>query len=400
MVITISAVIVALLAATGVWFFAFRDSKPGGGQASPQDAANAILVSLSQKDPVGVADQLDPAEAGMFSDITGDVLAQLKRLNIVTADASPNNMSGATLKVEGLTFDPASESVNDHLTIVKLIGGTVTLTSDPTKIPLTEKIRSAFGAGLTTMKPQTKTIDIANEVAKNGKPIRIATVQRNGKWYPSLFYSAADNWAQSQKLGNPKAEDAIPNTGASSPEAAMDALLDAVSKGDAQAAIALLPPEEMGVLHDYGKLLLKAAHYKGAKATGVHFRNAAWNVADTTGGKVVSVKSLTVSFDGKEYSVLRDGDSLTVTVPGQAPLVLNDSTIDSVIAKTGGKLDPQAIAIVKQEFKQVLGLGVVMTQSGSQWYVSPLRSYVGIFTALLKGLQATDIDYFISLAKK
>ena len=58
------------------------------------------------------------------------------------------------------------------------------------------------------------------------------------------------------------------------------------------------------------------------------------------------------------------------------------------------------IDIIKREFPQVIGLGVVMVQAGDgKWYVSPLRTTSDVMVSLLKGLEPTDIDYFISLAQ-
>lgn len=220
-----------------------------------------MLTALSLKDPVGVADQLDPAEAALFSDMTGSILTELKRLQVVAPTATKADLSGTTIKVEGLTYDPAPEQVNDHLSIVKVTGGTITVSSDPSKIQLTDKIKAAFGDKLSQMQPQTKTVDIAAEVAKRGEAFRLATVQRDGKWYPSVLYTLADNYAHEKGLGNPSAADFIPAAGGATPEETVNSLLTAISNGDAKAVIALLPPEEMGVLHDYGSLLLKNANY-------------------------------------------------------------------------------------------------------------------------------------------
>lgn len=400
------ALVVAIVAGAGVWFFAFRDSKGEGGQASPQQAANAMLVALAQKDPVGVLDQLDPTEAALFADLNGDVMGELKRLQIFTPDAKQDNVTGTTVTVEGLTYDDKPEQVNDHLTIVKLTGGKVTITADLSKLPVTDKIKDAFGSELDKLQPQTQTYDIADYVAKHGKPFRVATVNRDGKWYPSLFYTLADLWAQEENAGNPTAADFIPATGADSPEATMNALLDAVSAGDVEKIIGLLPPDEMGVLHDYGKLILTKSKYPGPTSTGLQFSDAQWEVADVSGGKKVMLKSLTVTANGKKTVVQRDGaaGTLTVTQDGKDPFVLNDSTIDQLVAQflggSGADVPDQAKDIIKREFKQLLNVGLVMTESGGKWYVSPLRSYIGIFVTLLQGLQPADVDYLISLAKK
>ncbi len=403
-IITAIAVVVALLAGGSFLYFGNKETKSAGGQGSPQDAANSMLLSLTKKDPIGVADQLDPAEASLFSDFTGDILSELKRLQIVNASASASDLTGSTITVAGLTYDNNPEQVNDHVSVVKLTGGTITVVSDPSKLPITDKIKNAAGDKLTDMQPTSRTVNIADEVRKMGHPIRISTVKRDGKWYPSLFYTAADYWAQGKSTGNPTAADFIPAAGGSSPEDTMNKLLDASTSGDANAAIALLPPDEMGVLHDYGKLLTK--NMRSTSMSGqVKFSNATWDVSDVTGGKKVSLKTLTATVDGKDYKLVRDpaAGSLTVSVPGEEAVVLNDSTLDNYISKMGlssSPMAPELSKIIKSEFKQVIGLGVVMTENGGKWYASPLRSYKGIFTALLKGLDAGDVDYLISLAKK
>ena len=75
------------------------------------------------------------------------------------------------------------------------------------------------------MQPQSQTVNIADEVAKNdGEPFRIATVKRDGKWYVSFFYSIADNATHAAGLPNPTAADAIAGAWArTSPEEAVNA---------------------------------------------------------------------------------------------------------------------------------------------------------------------------------
>ena len=57
------------------------------------------------------------------------------------------------------------------------------------------------------------------------------------------------------------------------------------------------------------------------------------------------------------------------------------------------------LKIIKQEFKQIIGLGIVTVQVGDSWYVSPVRSFSDIGVSLLKGLDSEDVDYLISLAQ-
>jgi len=414
MIITAIAVVVALLAGGGIWYFGIRDTQTAGGQGSPQAATDAMLLSLSQKDPVGVADQLDPAEATLFADLNGQFLTELKRLEILKPSANATSLTGSKITMTGLTYGPDPDQINDHVTVVKLTGGTVTVTSDLSQLPLTDKIKNAAGDKLDDMKTNTKTYNITDEVQKLGHPIRIATVNREGKWYPSLFYTAADYGVQEAKLGNPTKADYIAPTGGTSPEDAMDQVLKASTTGDYDGLIAMLPPQEMGALHDYGRLLTKTLESNGSLRSqrnplgAVKFSDATWNVDDVSGGKLVSLKTLTAALGREKVVVTRDAaaGSLTVAVSGQPAVTVTKDTVGEYIAKnmngssSSSPMDPQLQKIIGQEFQQVIGIGAVMTQDGGKWYLSPVRSYAEIFVKLLKGLEPADVDYLISLAKK
>jgi len=410
-IITAVVVVVALIAAASVWFFAFKDKNStattASGESTPQASVTALFSTLSNSDPIGLADQLDPAEAALFTDLNSDIITELKRLDVLSSDASTDAMTGTKITVKDLTFACDNEVINDHLQIVKLTGGTITIESNPADLPLSSKIKDAFGSQIDQAQPQSQTVNIADEVANNdGKPFRIATVNRNGQWYVSLFYTIADNATQEAGLPNPTASDAIAAVGSNSPEDAVNALVQAVQAGKLEDAIAVTAPDEMGALHDYGKLLLQqgdASSIEGdLQDAGFTIDNVTWDVSDVTGGKKVSIKSLDVTAQGETVSVERDpaAGSLTLTAPGQPAVTIDDSTIDTYIGDyaQSANLDPQAVEIIKREFKQIIGLGLVTTQVDGKWYVSPVRSFGDVFTSLLKGLEPGDIDYLIKLS--
>ena len=133
------------------------------------------------------------------------------------------------------------------------------MASDPANIPLTETFKSEFAHELAQAQPQSETVNIADAVADNGGPIRVATVKRGNDWYVSLFYTIADTWAQESGAGNPTSADVIPAAGADSPEEAVQQLYTAAMDGNLESVIAVLPPDEMAVLHDYGKLILRSS---------------------------------------------------------------------------------------------------------------------------------------------
>lgn len=410
LIVTAIAVVVALVAGAGIYFFAIRDSNDvaSTGAKSPQDSVTALFNTLSNSDPIGLADQLDPVEASLFTDLNTDIIGELKRLNVLDESASAQSMTGTSFTVSGLTYAGADETINDNLRIVKLTGGTITVASNPGNIPLSNKIKDAFGSEIDQAQPQSETVNIADEVAKNdGEPFRVATVKRGDQWYVSFFYSIADNAVHQAGLSNPTTADHINAVGSASPEAAVDALIKQSTAGDLEGVIALLPPDEMGVLQDYGKLLIDEAGGSGLTSDmdslGVKISDTSWVVSDVTGGKKVSIGSMKVTADGQTATITRDPDanSIKLEVPGEDPIELDENSIDSFLTDSVGsdELTPEMLKIIKQEFKQIIGLGVVTVQVDGQWYVSPIRSFSDIGVSLLKGLDSDDVDYLISLAK-
>jgi len=404
-------VVVALVAAAGVWFFAFRDKNSttasAGGESTPQASVTALFSTLSNSDPIGLADQLDPAEAALFTDLNSDIITELKRLEVLKSDASVDTLTGTKITVKDLAYAGDPEVINDHLQIVKLNAGTITVESNASDLPLSDSFKNTFGTQLDQVQPQSQTVNIADQVAENGgEPFRIATVERDGKWYVSFFYTIADNATHAAGLSNPTAADAIPAQGSDSPEDAVNTLIDAATKGDLKTIIAVTPPDEMGALHDYGQIILDQADAgslgNDMQDLGFTIDKVSWDVSDVTGGKKVSIKSLDLTAQGQTLSIERDpaNGSLTLTVPGQPTVTLDDNSIDAYIAQyaDSGALDQQAIDIIKREFKQIIGLGLVTTEVDGKWYVSPVRSVGDIFTSLLKGLEPGDIEYLIQLS--
>jgi hypothetical protein len=402
-IITVVAVVVALLAAGLVWFFARKSSEDvGSGQSTPVSAATQLLSSLSNKDTLGIAAGLDPTEAHLFADMSGDVLTQLKRLGVIN-DTVNATTSGTTVTTSNITVNQTPIVINDHVDVVELTGGTVTIKSGSGTLPFSDKVLQAFPQLKQSSKVADTTLNIADQVSKLGHPIRIATVNREGKWYVSLFYTAADNSAYDSdpnyKLGRP-----IPDNGGATPEDAMNLLLDKSLAGDTAGLISVLSPDEMGVLHDYGNLILSGSKAAAPDLNGTKITDKSWDVTDVTGGKKVAVKSLTLTANGQKYTIQRDpsSGSLTVQAPGQGTVNITQDNIDTWITQNSdAQIAPQVMNIIKREFPEVIGLGVVMVQAGDgKWYVSPLRTFSDVVVSLLKGLQPSDVDYLLSLAGK
>jgi len=410
-IITAVVVVLAIAAGVTVWLVSRKGNTTAeGGQANPKAAASDMLQSLSDKDALGVAQQLDPTEAQVFADMSGDILGELKRLQIIKPDISAESLSGSKVKMENLKFDDAKETkVNDHLTIVKLTGGTITISSPGTNLPFTDKMKKAIGPQLEQAQPKSMVVKIEDEVAKRkGEPFSIATVKRGDKWYPSLFYTAAQNWLESAQKSNPELNSKelaapIAQVGAGSPEDAVTGMVDKATKADYEGVIGMLPPDEMGFLYDYGKRMLAAGNMKSGQAPSdmPKISDLKFTTSDVTGGKKVSLQHVTVEAKGHKTSVTVDAGAGKVTIDqdGKSQELTSDNVLQ-MVAGQSSNMPPQVADLVKREFKQMLTVGIVTTEVNGKWFVSPLRTGSGLLLTLLQGLQPADIDYFLSMANR
>lgn len=413
LLITASAVVIALVAGVAIWFFAFRETEPERGQASPQAAAAALFQGINDGDILGLADTIDPVEANLIKDVSGQFVTEFKRLGLLDESATTENLTGVTVTMTGITFDDAAkEEILPNVTVVKLVSGTVTITSDPTKIPISQKLKDLVGEDLdkamAEAKVDTKTFDIAKLLAENndGEPFRIATVKRGDTWYPSLFYTIADNAVHEAGLTNPTAADAIPAVGGATPEAAIDAMINSVLDSNVEGVIAGMAPSEMGVLHDYGSLIVDAiddetggGSWYGSSELPTF--DATWSVSDVPGGKKVSLGTLDVTYEGKTVAIVRDpaAGTLSVTFDGQTQ-VIDEKMIQNLLLNQAGMSDPRLADLVNRIFQKLIGLGVVTVQENGQWFVSPIRSGSDLYISVLQAFTPEDIDLIAELIKQ
>lgn len=426
-----AAVTVVALVAGGLVWAKSQGWFTASGAASPTAAVQGLVDALGDDDLTAAMRTIAPSEASLMADISGDVIEQLKRLEIVKDDVTADQLFSLGITLRGITLDPAPIRINDHVQVVRVTGGTVTVDGSSAESVLADKIRDA-GPGLTgalgsadlpggdlleqdLSSPQT--FDIAKQMAETGGALRIATVLEDGLWYTSLAYTVADNAAYTM-LGPDYAADLKPlaASGAATPELAMDGLLAAVLSGDVRTMAATLDPGTLGAVQDYASAIFggDSACLQGGGDAGSVCRpldasvvDATWTTAKVTGGQRVMVGSLTLRTPEGDVTIARDPSvpSLTLSSPGEVPIVISPSNADGFVRDIGslfgmdpGDASPEVTAIVQRELTELLQWGVTMVQGGDgQWYVSPIHTFSDLFLSLLRGLQPGDIDYFLSL---
>ena len=391
LIIGVVAAVVAVAAGAGitVWAVNRSDAPVSVGAENPTAAAMNLVTTLGNGDIAGLATTLVPAEATLVRDQLNESIKELERLEVLKPDTNASDVSGVEIKTEGLKFDESkARDVNDHVKITALTEGKLTINSDFSKIPLTQDfLELAFPNG-EIPGPDTDTIDIAQEIKKNnhGEPIWIATVKSGDQWYPSLFYTIA-NYALLDADAQWPAQ-SIPAEGASSPNDAVKQFAQAGLDGDYEKLIKLLPPEEMGAVHDAGQAILKEAGR--GKKTGAQITKLETDTSDVTGGTKVTLRELEVSVEGETYSVKRSGDCYQATGEGET----HQFCTDEISQEIGGKrMKPE----VKQALQNLVtglvknGIGVVVSESGGKWYVSPFRSFGELGLTALRSLQPDDV---------
>ena len=201
--------------------------------------------------------------------------------------------------------------MNDHVQLVTVTGGTLTLNSDASKVPYTKEFLDAAFDGKAPTQTDNQSVDLAKAARQSGHPLRIAVQKVSGKWYPSLMYTVLAAEAQSDGLGNPSAADAIAPLGAGSADDAVRQLITAFTKKDYRSAIALLDPNEDPAMHDYGNLLLRHAPQATDERAGgpeehhVHRFERGWWYPGVVEERVSSPRTATTSRSRSTGSVLR-----------------------------------------------------------------------------------------------
>lgn len=390
------AVFVAAGAGVGTWF-AFNHAA-ATGSSSPQAAATKLLADVGNDDILGLVNDLPPAEAALLRDTIQGSTDQLKRLQVIKPDASPQSATGLTVHTSGITFDDAgAEHINDHLTITKLVSGTITVSQTLSTNSYTDTfLHSAFPNGVPSN--QTHTVNIADVVRQLGHPIRIATVQVNGNWYPSLFYTAADAGLQAAHKSWPATS--IPAVGAGSADEAVQQFVQAALDADVKGIIERTAPDEMAALHDAGQVLVDAA--SNAQSSGVKIDSMHFADRSVSGGTDAVLTSMTLT---------QNGDQITLTQSGGCYAMQDSSTGEnqrfcaSDLTKqleNGDNFLPAALTKLIQDVVTGMmnkGVGVVATQVGGQWYVSPGRTVSQLALDLYGSITPDDLANLMKLSQ-
>ncbi|HZZ96481.1 MAG TPA: hypothetical protein VFE19_05690 [Jatrophihabitantaceae bacterium] len=440
--LTSIAAVVVLGAGGAISYVAFSAS--GGGASSPDKAVQNVIGDLQNADLIGVLDDLAPGERAALSGALNDDVASLKRLGVLADGADPTGVSGVHFAAHDLTYADKTITVNDHVQIVQITGGSVDLGGNVAQLPFTQRFLDLTHA---PDKDQSQHVTIDH-------PVRIAAEKVDGGWYASLFYTAADA-AAGHRI--PAAGDSIPAVGADTPEDAVDKLIRSALSLDLRSVIGIVSPDELGALHDYGAML--AANLPTPHALPVTLKSIDFTSTPITDGMRVSIKDVSLTVQGQQINAAINGGCATVDAgplhetvcPKDAPNLIGGlvgglscagfsygsssggsgggmvgphhviksrasshasspmpapapSILPSSGAGTFGCQSPKFTDAQKQAITDLLtGLissgGVDTAQVGGQWFITPVRTLADLGANVLGALKGDDLYVLSSIGR-
>jgi len=394
-----------LLAGLAVTVMVLRQDD-GGGAGNPQDAVTGVIDSLEKGDLLGVLDGLAPSERDVIRDYVQDSVKEGKRLGLLDENVDLSNVPGLGFSADGLRT--SVERVTDDIANVALVGGTVRIAPDVSALPYgaaIDRFLEATGGKPEALEPEE--VDLASL----DQPPLLTAVREDGRWYASIAYTIAEDWRANADAAAPDPKGAIGARGAASPEAAVEALLAAVGDSDAKAAIEVLDPREMQVLHDYGSLIPEASGGDGQDLLKVKVVDWKWERADVRGGvKVIPTKVVVegeVAFgDGLFGEITGEATKMRITLERTAGPCVQwrfergaDVEEDNACAADlrealvrDAEVPPEVADIAIKEVSALATVGIVTVQRDGQWFVSPLRTLGDLSLVQTKALTPQDID--------
>ncbi len=394
---------VAVVAIIGAGVFAVTkvvgNDDDKGGAASSTEAGESFVKALNDEDVLGAVDVLLPGERETFRQPMIDLVDNLKRLDVLGADADPKKVSGLDINLTNVEVQ-ADDPVADDIATIHITAKDES-TVDGEALPLGDiVVKEALGGE----KPDSTT-----EGSGNPFDMTVTTVEKDGRWYLSLFYSIAESVRQDQAESTPVPDEGLPLVGADEPEGAVDQMIVAATKQDVAALIGGLNPNEAEALQRYAPIFLDTADKRAKDLdTTITFSDAKYTVTGSGDHRSITIPEfkLAVQTDDRTVSVqVKDG--CAIIEGGDEPINSCDATKD--VGKTlddaglGGEDNDSVKALVstlQDAFHDFGGTGIAVDKVGGKWYVSPIGTGFDAINAVLGTLDKGELQDIIDAVKQ
>lgn len=414
----VAACVAALLVAGGA-VLAFGALTAEGGAETPEAAWEQALQALNDEDVVALAEIMEPSERETLFEAGFDFVDELTRLDVLDDDIDLSALEGIDLTVAG--FEPRVERPRDGLAHIYLGTGTIAGEIDVAALPLGQLVLDRLDAEQSTFTDE-------GQDTTDPTSTPLVAVERDGRWYLSLWYTVAENARLESDLPLPDPFDRPAAIGGPTPEAAVRLLFEEAVQLDVRRMIGALDPEEMAVLYDYAPLFLDDiepatnSFLEEARASGW-----TWGFQDLTfataelGDGLASVALQSFAFSaqsegGSSFELAVSPESLdlrvetideffgdrftmSVTIDGECLVLEMDDSFEPVserlcgdeLADSAGiaELDPGA------SLAQIDQVGFVTREVDGVWYISPIRTGLDAMVTAVEQLEPETLAEFV-----
>lgn len=378
----------ALLAASTFAVVSVLGNDSAGGASSPEAVGRQLFEALGNEDVLGMIDLLLPGERETFREPVIDLFDNLRRIEVLDSSASLDRFGGIDYQFSDLEVTTEATSADDIVRVV--VDGAVSFSVDGDKVPLGNLLIDEVFDG---ERPDMNMDEQSDEIGGT----TLAAVERDGRWYLSLFYSIAENARGDRDVP----AEGVQAKGADSPEQAVDQLLSALEAQDVEALIASLDPTEAEALQRYAPLFLDDTQ-QGFADAGIEWSitDRSYSVEGSGSRRHVDVDSFTFQASSAE-----DGSSVSIAyADGCAQVEFEGDSVDTCAggasdvgtllgdAGFGDEEAAQTFAdAIEQAFAGYSPRGIAVHEVDGEWYVSPLRTGFDFYNDLLGALEKQEL---------
>jgi len=387
-------VVVALVAGISLVVLNRGDQGDKSAAATPEGAVESFFAALGEENLDDMAAAVAPSERSSYIDPIYETIDELKRLGIVAQSFSTSKIEGLDFTVTDLTM--VSTPVTDEIVNV-VASGVIKADANPLALPLGPNLLK-----LVTLE------DLAEGMQETNEPqpfddLALTAIKEDGRWYLSPMHSVMEAMRAEASLPSPDPSQALVPVGASSPEAAIESLINTALAFDLGGVLAHLDPNEMSALQLYAPLFLGEIEAElNSMLAETQFEMSVTdlqldvNSSGDTASVIIKAISVEGVLDGAPVSLTLEGECMSYEVMGESDRICSDDLANMPEFGEFGEFGGLAGGFNMDSLPQT---GIVVSKVDGLWYLSPVQTMTKALIAQLATLDAGDVsELFDALA--
>jgi hypothetical protein len=388
------AVAVVALGAAGVFAIVQLRGGNTGGAESPEAVGASMMSALEQEDMLGMVDLLLPGERNTFRQPMIDMVSELTRLEVLSSDASLGDLSGLDIEMADQLTEVTPTNVADISNII--MTAQITASLDGGQLPIGDLITDFAADGFDPS-------DFDEAATTTDFELPMTVVEQGGRWYLSLFHTAAE--AARSSTGEPIPESGLEPRGGETPEGAVSAMLDGVEQFDVGKIIASFNPNEAAALQRYAPLFLDDIDPLVADIPFTwQVTQTEFEVAGSGAERFVTVAALRIdgNAEGEPFSIAINGRCVVVDAGGEqfdsCDLAQGQPSLDQLLGESSESVT-ELLAEFAAVFTDYNAPGITVQEVDGTWYVSPIGTGINQVLSLMRALDREKIDRLIDMVQ-